>query len=63
MVGGDAVGGNKMCWLWFHNWTKWEIKEEGHFLYDGQRKGNTLLQQRKCYRCEYVQIRMDKVSV
>jgi hypothetical protein len=57
------------CTFGFHEWNKWEIKEEGEILrasaYSIEKRnvGNYLVQKRSCLRCGKTQMNTMKTYV
>jgi len=57
----------KISCLLFHSWNKWEDKTKENFgVYSGEKfskKGFAIIQERRCTRCNKVQLRTAKTSL
>lgn len=49
------------CWPWAHQWQRWIDIDHGKVVtYDDKVKGQFITQERRCNRCEKVQLRIAK---
>ena len=49
-----------MCW---HNWSKWEETNRGDILIDGHKVGECIIQERKCEKCNKIEIDSQRTYV
>lgn len=50
------------CWL-KHRWSAWKVVDKGAVTQKELRIGSWLLQERRCTRCEYVEINLQQPTV
>jgi len=57
-----AIETGKSC-FWRHRWTKWSDKADGNKTQSGRVLGKVIIQERRCERCNMVELRAAEATI